>query len=165
MVVWRGMVWRERWCGVKSSGVMEWCVMWKCYMVWNVAGTHTNETNGTQLHAHRQSNQSPEEKRWVLWAELNDTTEDIYICYNVWCGMLCCMVWNVCGLGGLQSVKWWRMVWWRVYGVKLRCGVECHGVILNVLWYGYTRLCVAFRAVCSFCIVFSVMSVQYCLCQ
>ena len=21
-------------------------------------------------------------------------------------------------------------------GVKLRCGVECHGVILNVLWYG-----------------------------
>ena len=21
-------------------------------------------------------------------------------------------------------------------GVKLRCGVECHHVILNVLWYG-----------------------------
>ena len=26
------------------------------------------------------------------------------------------------------------------------------------------RLCVAFRAVCSFCTTFSVMSVQYCLC-
>ena len=50
--------------------------------------------------------------------------------------------------------------------MKLWCGVECHGVILNVLWYGYIRLCVAFRAVCSFCnyVVFSrVMSVQYCL--
>ena len=34
-------------------------------VMWNVAGTHTHthETNGTQLHAHRQSNQSPEENR------------------------------------------------------------------------------------------------------
>ena len=40
--------------------------------------TRTHETNGTQLHAHRQSNQSPGEKRWVLRAELNDTGEDIY---------------------------------------------------------------------------------------
>ena len=50
--------------------------------------------------------------------------------------------------------------------MKVRCGVECHGVILNVLWYGYIRLCVAFSAVCSFLfhLVFSVMSVQYCLC-
>ena len=24
-------------------------------VMWNVAGTHTHETNGTQLHAHRQS--------------------------------------------------------------------------------------------------------------
>ena len=37
------------------------------------------------------------------------------------------MMWNVCGLDG----------------VKLQCGVECYGVILNVLWYGYTRLCIA----------------------
>ena len=43
---------------------------------WN---THTHESKGTQLHAHRQSNQSPEEKRWVLRAELKDTTEDIYL--------------------------------------------------------------------------------------
>ena len=43
---------------------------------WN---THTHETNGTQLHAHRQCNQSPEEKRLVLRAELNDTTKDIYL--------------------------------------------------------------------------------------
>ena len=48
-------------------------------VMWNVAGTHTHETNGTQLHAHRQSNQSPEEKRWVPRAELNDTMEDIYL--------------------------------------------------------------------------------------
>ena len=42
----------------------------------------------TQLHAHRQSNQSPEEKRWVLRAELN-TTEDIYLLQGVmWNGML-----------------------------------------------------------------------------
>ena len=44
-----------------------------------VRNTHTHETNGTQLHAHRQSNQSPEEKRWVLRAELNDTGEDMYL--------------------------------------------------------------------------------------
>ena len=25
-------------------------------VMWNVARTHTQETNGTQLHAHRQSN-------------------------------------------------------------------------------------------------------------
>ena len=31
--------------------------------------------------------------------------------------------------------------------MKLRRGVECHGVILNVLWYGYIKLCVAFKAV------------------
>ena len=48
-------------------------------VMWNVAGTHTHETKGIQLHAHRQSNQSPEEKMWVLRAELNDTTEDTYL--------------------------------------------------------------------------------------
>ena len=48
-------------------------------VMWNVAGTHTHETNST-LHAHKPSNQSPEEKRWVLRAELNDTgAEDIYL--------------------------------------------------------------------------------------
>jgi len=44
-------------------------------VMWNVAGTHTC----TQLHAHRQSNQSPEEKRCVLREELNDVMEDIYL--------------------------------------------------------------------------------------
>ena len=51
-------------------------------VMWNVARTshtHTHETNGTQLHAHSQSNQSPEEKRCVLRADLNDATEDIYL--------------------------------------------------------------------------------------
>ena len=43
-------------------------------VMWNLAGTHTHESNGTQLHAHRQSKQSPEEKRWVLRADLNDAT-------------------------------------------------------------------------------------------
>ena len=38
--------------------------------------------------------------------------------------------------------------------MKLPRGVECHGVILNVLWYGYIKLCVAFRAVCSLCITY-----------
>ena len=32
---------------------------------------------------------------------------------------------------------------WCEMGVKLQCGVECYGVILNVLWYGYTRFCIA----------------------
>ena len=76
--------------------------------MWNVAGTHTHETNDTQLHAHMQSNRSPEEKRWILRADLKGTTEDIY---KVWCGMACCMMWNVCGLDGLRGVKWRRMVW------------------------------------------------------
>ena len=38
--------------------------------------THTHETNGTQLHAHGQSIQSPEEKWWVLRADLNDAMEE-----------------------------------------------------------------------------------------
>ena len=76
--------------------------------------THTGkasrvQSNGTQLHAHRQSKQSPEEKGWVLRADLNDAT--IYICCKVRCGMVCCMMWNVCSLDGLQSVKWCKMVW------------------------------------------------------
>ena len=48
--------------------------------------------------------------------------------------------------------------------MKLRYGVECHGMILNVLCMD--------KAVCSlqnsllflYYVVFSVMSVQYCLC-
>ena len=29
---------------------------------------------------------------------------------------------------------------WCEMGVKLQCGVECYGVILNVLWYGYNKV-------------------------
>ena len=36
-------------------------------VMWNVAGTHTHEPNDAKLHAY---NHSPEEKRWVLGAEL-----------------------------------------------------------------------------------------------
>ena len=50
--------------------------------------TLTHETNGTQLHAHRQSNQSAEEKRWVLRADLNDTTEDLFL-FFIRCDVEC----------------------------------------------------------------------------
>ena len=72
--------------------------------------------------------------------------------------MVCCMMWNVCGLDGLQSVievvqngvvtEEERMVW---NGVKLRYGVECHGV-------SSVRISLFFL----YYVVFSVISVQYC---
>ena len=75
--------------------------------------------------------------------------------------MVCCMMWNVCGLDGQQSgievvqngvvTEGERMVW--NGGVKLLCGVECHGV-------NSVRISLFFL----YCVVFSVMSVQYCLC-
>ena len=49
-------------------------------------------------------------------------------------------------------------------GIKLRCGVECHGVILNVLWYGYIRFSVQSSLLFLYYVLFSVMSVLYCLC-
>ena len=66
-------------------------------------------------------------------------TEDI--CYKVWRrrnGMLydveCpCPGWTT-ECEGVQNGVVKRMV--SNGGVKLRCGVECHHVILNVLWYG-----------------------------
>ena len=80
--------------------------------------THTHETNST-LHAHRQNNQSPEEKRWVLRAELNDTTDGRYI-FVIRCdagGTVCCMMWNVRGLecevvqnGVVKKSVWCEMV-------------------------------------------------------
>ena len=150
--------------------------------------THTHETSGTQLHAHRQSNQPRGEsprynrtgwlgvkhqftytyQRWKggSWGQISMILRKIYICSKVWCGMVCCIMRNVCGLDGLQSVKWCRMVWWRrAYGVKwwreiaVWCGMSWCNFKCFVVWI---RLCVAFWAVCSFCIVvFSVMSVQW----
>ena len=132
-------------------------------VMWNVSG-HTHETSGTQLHAHRQSNQPRGESPWYnrtgwlgikhqftytyqewkdgSWGQISMILRKIYICSKVWYGMVCCIIWNVCGLDGLQSVwsgaEWCgeeeRMVW--NGGMKLRCGVKCHGVVLNVLWYG-----------------------------
>ena len=62
------------------------------------------------------------------------------------------MMWNVCGLDG----------------VKLQCGVECYGVILNVLWYGYTRLCIAgseqFALSVLCCVLYNVSLVLF-MCQ
>ena len=47
--------------------------------------------------------------------------------------------------------------------MKLPRGVECHGVILNVLWYGYIMCSVQSSLLFVYYVVFSVMSVQYCL--
>ena len=65
--------------------------------------------------------------------------------------------------GVVKKSVWCEMVA-RNGGVKLRCGVECHGVILNVLWYGYLRFSVQSSLLFLYYAVFSVMSVQYCLC-
>ena len=149
-----------------------------------MAGTHTHETNST-LHAHKQSNQSPEEKRWVLRAELNDTRDGRYI-FVIRCdagGMVFCMMWNVCGLdglecemdvcdlGGLQSVKWCRMVWWRkAYGVKwwreiaVWCGMPWCDFLCFVIWIYKVMCSVRSSLLFLYYVVFSVMSVQYCLC-
>ena len=111
-VVWSSVIWNAIWTLLITNTTAP--------VMWNVAGTHTDkhETNDTQLHAHGQSNQSPEEKRWVLRTELKDTTEDVYICYKVGCGMVCCMMWNVCGSwsGAEWCGKEQRMVAWN-------CGV------------------------------------------
>ena len=146
-VVWNWVVWNANWTLLSTYDV-------ECG---RNTHTQTHESNGTQLHAHRQSNQSAEEKRWALRADLNDTTGGRYLFV-----IRCYVEWNVVWWG--MSVAWmdyrvWSgaewcedecMVW--NGGVKLQRGVECHGVILNVLWYGYIKLCVAFRAVCSLCI-------------
>ena len=39
----------------------------------------------------------------------------------------------------------------------MRCGVECHGVILNALWYGYLRFSVQSSLLFLYYVVFSVM--------
>ena len=49
--------------------------------------------------------------------------------------------------------------------MRLRCGVECHGVILNV-FCGMDKVMRSVQSSLLFLyyVVFSVMSVQYCLC-
>ena len=91
-VMWNGLMWEVVRCKIFWGDVME-CVT-LCEMQFEPyllhqhnstcdvecgRNTHMHETNSTQLHARRQSNQSPEEKRWVLRAELKDTTEDMYL--------------------------------------------------------------------------------------
>ena len=46
-------------------------------VMWNVSGTHTRTKPMGHNFTHS-GNQSPEAKRWVLRADLNDTMEDIY---------------------------------------------------------------------------------------
>ena len=71
------------------------------------------------------------------------------------------MMWNVCGLDGLQSCPVVLNG-----GVKLQCSLECYGgTFFGVVWIWLRgmELCVTFRAFCSFCIMWcsvSVMSVQ-----
>ena len=165
LVMWNGVTWKVVWCKIVWCDVMEWCVMWKrltvvwswvvwkaiwillitnttaALVMWNVAGTntHTHREAMALNFTHTGQASSPEEKRWVLRADSNDATGDIY---------LLCVMWNVmlydveCLWPGWTTVwsgaEWCgeeeRMVW--NGGVKLLCGVKCHGVIWNVLWYG-----------------------------
>ena len=48
-------------------------------VMWNVAGTHTHTKAMALNFTHTGKVISPEEKRWVLRADLNDATEDIYL--------------------------------------------------------------------------------------
>ena len=143
------------WCDGMMCDVKMFNVVWssvKCKLnptkyinttalvMWNVAGTHTRTKPMAHNFTHTGKVIRVQRRKGGCWGQNQMILRKIYICYKVWCGMVCCVMWNVCGLDGLQSVKWCRMVWWRrAYGVKLRCGVECHGVILNVLWYGYVQ--------------------------
>ena len=140
--------------------------------MWNVAGTHTHETNGTQLHAHGQSNQESRGEKAGLEGRVNDTTDFFdFFFYKVWCGMVCCMMRNVCGLDGLQSVKWCKMVWWRrAHGVKwwreisVWCGMSWCDFKCFVVWIYKVMCSVQSSLLFLYYVVFSVMSVQYCLC-
>ena len=157
LVMWNGVTWKVVWCKIVWCDVMEWCVMWKrltvvwswvvwkaiwillitnttaALVMWNVAGTntHTHRSNGTQLHAHRPSKQSRREKvgleRRFTW------------CYGRYIFVMCdveCLWpgWTTVWSGAEWCGEEERMVW--NGGVKLLCGVKCHGVIWNVLWYG-----------------------------
>ena len=91
----------------------------------------------------------------------------ICICYKLWCGMECCMMWNQCLWPGWTTVlvKWWRTVWWRrACGVKLQCGVS--GRFSQSVWpvWIYKVMCsVQSRLPFLYYVVFSVMSLQYSL--
>ena len=80
--------------------------------------------------------------------------------------MVCCIMWNVCGLDGLQSVKWCR----RAYGVKRWCEIA---VWCGMSWCDFKCFVVwIYKVMCSvqssllflYYAAFSVMSVQYYLC-
>ena len=80
-------------------------------------------------------------------------------------------MWNVCGLDGLQSVKWCRMVWWRrAYGAKwwreiaVWCGMPWCDSKCFVVWIYKVMCSVLSSLLFLYYVVFSVMSVQYCLC-
>ena len=146
--------------------------------MWNEVGTHTrtkpmahNFTHSVKVESREKSPRFNHSgwlgvkhqftytyRRWKggSWgADLNDSTEDIFV---IRCDVEWCMMWNVCGLDGLQSVKWrLRMVWWRrAYGVKwcretaVWCGMSSNDFKCFVVWI---RLYVVFRAVCSSCIM------------
>ena len=141
--------------------------------MWNVAGTHTR----TKPMAHNFTHtgkviKSPEEKRRVLRAELTILRIFFLFFFNkVWCGMVCCMMRNVCGLDGLQSVKWCKMVWWRrAHGVKwwreisVWCGMSWCDFKCFVVWIYKVMCSVQSSLLFLYYVVLSVMSVQYCLC-
>ena len=75
-------------------------------------------------------------------------------------------MWNVCGLDGLQSVKWCR----RAYGVKrwceiaVWCGMSWCDFKCFVVWIYKVMSSVQSSLLFLYYVVFSVMSVPYCSC-
>ena len=155
------VVWRRVVCNIKCNLNPTNYINTTTLVMWNLehTHTHTHKTNGTQLHTHRQSSQRHRQcgkaVRDTGKAESRGEKMDLegryewccarYICDKVWCGMVCCMMWNVCGLAGLQSVKWCRIVWWRrAYGMRwwhqiaVWCGMSWCDFKCFVVWI---RLC------------------------
>ena len=135
--------------------------------MWNVAGTHTRTKTMAHNFTHTGKVLRVQRRKGGGLEGRIKYYGDIYLLcdvelYIVWCGMsvvwMDYRVWSGAEWCGEEE----RMVW--NGGVKLRCGVECHGVILNVLWYGYVRFSVQSSLLFLYYVVFSVMSVLYCLC-
>ena len=135
---------------VKTTALLMWKAHTHAWNQWHISCT--------------QSYQSPEEKRWegrVKWY----CGRKIYICYKVWCGMVCCMMWNVCGLDDYRVLSgaewWWRRAcgvkWWREIAVW--CDFKCFAV-----WIYKVMCSIQSSLLFLYYVVFSVVSVQYCLC-
>ena len=134
--------------------------------MWNVAGTHTCTKPMAHNFTHTGKLIRAQRRKGESWGKNQMILRKIYICYKVWCGMVCCMMWNVWGLDGPQSVKWCRIAhgvkWWREMSVW--CGMSWCDFSCFVVWI-YKFMCSVQSSLrFLYYVVFSVMSVQYCLC-